>query len=87
MKVRWPRLPRALADTTRSGDAALQGVEHWKKFFGESKKYSKVGRVSHPPIDPASDYPEHCDPKKAQAALDRERKAKEEAAGAKDAKR
>ncbi|EIW62150.1 cytochrome b5 [Trametes versicolor FP-101664 SS1] len=68
-------------------ESEMKGVEHWKKFFGESKKYSKVGRVSHPPIDPASDYPEHCDPKKAQAALDRERKAKEEAAGAKDAKR
>ncbi|KAK1217350.1 hypothetical protein PQX77_019985 [Marasmius sp. AFHP31] len=38
----------------------LQGVEHWKKFYTEHKDYFKVGRVSHPPIDPASPIPEHC---------------------------
>jgi hypothetical protein len=43
-----------------------QGVEHWKKFFSEHKSYRKIGRVSHPPIDPNSPIPEHCDPKKAQ---------------------
>ncbi|KAH9894164.1 cytochrome b5 [Cubamyces lactineus] len=58
-------------------ESEMRGVQHWKKFYAESKKYTKVGRVSHPPIDPASPYPEHCDPKKAQAALERERKAKE----------
>lgn len=25
-----------------------------------------MGRVSHPPIDPASPVPKHCNPKKAQ---------------------
>ena len=53
----------------------LQGVEHWKKFYSDSKKYWKVGRVTHPSIDPASPYPEHCDPKKAQAAKERQREA------------
>ncbi|OCH95869.1 cytochrome b5 [Obba rivulosa] len=53
----------------------MQGVQHWKKFFAEHKKYFKVGRVSHPPIDPSSPIPEHCDPKKAQAAKDAEEKA------------
>lgn len=24
-----------------------------------------MGRVNHPPIDPSSPIPEHCDPKKA----------------------
>ncbi|KAJ6627409.1 cytochrome b5-like heme/steroid binding domain-containing protein, partial [Mycena sp. CBHHK59/15] len=42
-----------------------EGVQHWKKFFANHKDYPKVGRVSHPPIDPASPVPEHCDPKKA----------------------
>jgi hypothetical protein len=41
----------------------LQGVDHWKKFYAEHKDYFKVGRVSHPPIDPASPVPEHCNPK------------------------
>ncbi|KAF9224348.1 cytochrome b5 [Gyrodon lividus] len=49
-------------------DKELKSVEHWKKFFAEHKTYSKVGRVVHPPIDPQSPIPEHCDPKKAQAA-------------------
>jgi len=42
-------------------------VNHWKKFFAEHKKYIKVGRVLHPPIDPASSIPEPCDPKKRSA--------------------
>jgi len=46
----------------------LSGVENWKLFYAEHKKYFKVGRVSHPPIDPASPIPEHCDPKRAKAA-------------------
>jgi len=50
----------------------LAGVEHWKKFYLEHKDYFKVGKVIHPPIDPASPIPEHCDPKKAQAAKDNE---------------
>ena len=43
----------------------LQGVE-------DRKKYWKVGRATHPSVDPASPYPEHCDPKKAQAAKEQE---------------
>ena len=39
-------------------------MEHWKKFFSEHKSYRKVGRVNHPPIDPTSPLPVHCDPKK-----------------------
>ena len=50
----------------------LQGVQHWKKFYAESKKYNRVGRVAHPPIDPASPIPEHCDPKKAQKLKEQE---------------
>ncbi|KAF8974710.1 hypothetical protein BDZ97DRAFT_1900278 [Flammula alnicola] len=46
----------------------LNGVAHWKKFYTEHKDYIKVGRVNHPPIDPATPIPEHCDPKKAQKA-------------------
>lgn len=53
--------------------AFVQGLEHWKKFYAESKKYNKVGRVSHPPIDPASPIPVHCDAKKAQASIESER--------------
>ncbi|CAL1702081.1 unnamed protein product [Somion occarium] len=57
----------------------MQGLEHWKKFYTESKKYHKVGRVSHPPIDPLSPIPEHCDPKKAEKAQERERAKAHEA--------
>jgi len=39
-------------------------VEHWKQFFKDHKSYYKVGRVSHPPIDPMNPLPPHCDPKK-----------------------
>ena len=48
-----------------------QGLEHWKKFFADSKKYRKVGRVLHEPIDPMSPVPEPCDPKKAAAQIDK----------------
>ncbi|KIL00453.1 hypothetical protein PAXRUDRAFT_129775 [Paxillus rubicundulus Ve08.2h10] len=48
-------------------DAELKSVAHWKKFFEEHKAYSRVGKVVHPPIDPQSPIPEHCDSKKAQA--------------------
>ncbi|KAI0786443.1 cytochrome b5-like heme/steroid binding domain-containing protein [Abortiporus biennis] len=44
----------------------MQGLQHWKKFYADSKKYPKVGRVSHPPIDPLSPIPEHCNAKKEQ---------------------
>lgn len=51
----------------------IQGLQHWKKFYAESKKYPKVGRVMHPPIDPITPIPVHCDAKKAQASIERER--------------
>lgn len=41
-----------------------QSVAHWKKFFQDHKSYVKVGRVNHPPIDPASPLPVHCEPEK-----------------------
>jgi len=44
-------------------DSEIQGVEHWKGFYQNHKNYFKVGRVSHPPIDPASPIPEGCDTK------------------------
>ncbi|KAJ7067939.1 hypothetical protein C8F01DRAFT_1364370 [Mycena amicta] len=55
-----------------------EGVQHWKQFFANHKEYKKVGRVSHPPIDPASPIPEHCDPKKQEQSL-REGAEREEA--------
>jgi hypothetical protein len=48
-------------------ESELQSVEHWKQFFRDHKSYYKVGRVNHPPIDPSSPLPPHCDPK-AEAA-------------------
>ena len=39
-------------------------MEHWKQFFRDHQSYVKVGRVSHPPIDPSSPLPPHCEPKK-----------------------
>ncbi|EIN10814.1 cytochrome b5 [Punctularia strigosozonata HHB-11173 SS5] len=39
-------------------DSEMQGVEHWKEFFANHKSYPKVGKVVHPPIDPASPIPE-----------------------------
>ncbi|KAK7061355.1 sterol metabolism-related protein [Favolaschia claudopus] len=59
-------------------DQEYAGVQHWKKFFAEHKEYRKVGRVSHPPIDPKSPIPVHCDPKKQ--AKGEEEAAKREAA-------
>ncbi|KAI0079733.1 cytochrome b5 [Panus rudis PR-1116 ss-1] len=46
----------------------MQGLRHWKKFYAESKKYPKVGRVIHPPIDPLSPIPEHCNSKRAESS-------------------
>ncbi|KAF8665816.1 hypothetical protein AX16_000259 [Volvariella volvacea WC 439] len=64
-------------------ESEMRSINHWKQFYAEHKEYRKIGRVLHPPIDPMSPIPEHCDPKKA------ERNAKEEKAkreGKKDAK-
>ncbi|KAJ7179521.1 cytochrome b5-like heme/steroid binding domain-containing protein [Mycena filopes] len=38
-------------------DQEYEGVQHWKKFFANHKDYPQVGKVSHPPIDPASPVP------------------------------
>ena len=55
--------------TSQTGSVSLiryiQGLLHWKNFFATHKKYRKVGRVLHHPIDPASPIPEHCQPEKA----------------------
>ncbi|KAI0034435.1 cytochrome b5-like heme/steroid binding domain-containing protein [Vararia minispora EC-137] len=42
----------------------LRSVNHWKTFFRDHKDYTRVGRVSHPTIDPASPVPEPCMPPK-----------------------
>ena len=52
------------------GACLSQGLQHWKKFFADSKKYHQVGRVLHEPIDPMSPVPEPCDPKKAAKQID-----------------
>jgi len=41
-------------------EAELEGIEHWKQFYANHKDYFKVGRVLHPPTDPESPIPEHC---------------------------
>jgi len=38
-------------------------LDGWKKFFGNHAKYYKVGKVLHPPIDPASPLPPACNPR------------------------
>lgn len=45
-----------------------QSIDHWKNFFANHKKYTKVGRVAHRPIDPASPIPEPCQPEKPKGA-------------------
>lgn len=45
-------------------ESEIESVEHWKQFFRDHNSYLKVGRVNHPPIDPSSPLPLHCDPKK-----------------------
>jgi len=55
-------------DTRGLTEAELKSIAHWKKFYAEHNEYVKIGRVSHPPIDPASPILEHCDPKKEAAA-------------------
>ena len=56
-------------DTREMSEKELRSLAHWKKFYAEHKEYFKVGRVSHPPIDPKSPVPVHCDPKKQAAAV------------------
>ncbi|KAH9482454.1 Neuferricin [Psilocybe cubensis] len=61
-------------DTRGMSEKELASLAHWKKFYAEHKDYVKVGRVNHPPIDPSTPIPEHCDPKKAKAAKEAEEK-------------
>ncbi|KAH8118492.1 cytochrome b5 [Phellopilus nigrolimitatus] len=49
----------------REAKVRSRSLEHWKNFFTNHKKYIKVGRVMHHPIDPSSPIPEHCKPEKA----------------------
>lgn len=57
-------------------------MQHWKQFFANHKDYVKVGRVSHPPINPASPIPEHCDAKKQAKIDEANREAAKRAAAA-----
>ncbi|CAA7259485.1 unnamed protein product [Cyclocybe aegerita] len=66
-------------DTRGMLEDELRGLAHWKKFYAEHKDYVKVGRVNHPPIDPASPIPEHCDPKKAKPAKEAAEKERQKA--------
>ncbi|KAJ7283370.1 cytochrome b5-like heme/steroid binding domain-containing protein [Mycena rebaudengoi] len=61
----------------------MAGVEHWKRFFANHREYTKIGRVSHRPIDPKSPIPVHCDAKK-QAKAEEAAKRKGETVHQKD---
>ncbi|KAL7410837.1 cytochrome b5-like heme/steroid binding domain-containing protein [Mrakia frigida] len=41
-------------------DEELVGVANWKKFFTNNPKYSRVGTVLLPPIDPSTPIPGPC---------------------------
>jgi predicted heme/steroid binding protein len=41
-------------------ESKLEGLESWKQFYRNHDKYVWVGRVWHPPIDPASPPPQPC---------------------------
>lgn len=62
----------------------MNSLQHWKKFYAEHKDYTKVGKVNHPPIDPSSPIPEHCDPKKAKVAQEEAEKKRKKAEGPHD---
>ncbi|KAL5508103.1 hypothetical protein ACEPAH_5721 [Sanghuangporus vaninii] len=57
-------------------DKELKGLEHWKNFFANHKKYTKIGRVLHHPIDPLSPIPPPC--KEEKPAAGNKEQAKEE---------
>ncbi|KAL7423589.1 hypothetical protein Q5752_001169 [Cryptotrichosporon argae] len=46
----------------------LKALEHWKSFFSNHEKYTKIGTVLLPPIDPASPIPPPCRPDAAPGA-------------------
>ncbi|ORY27328.1 cytochrome b5-like heme/steroid binding domain-containing protein [Naematelia encephala] len=39
----------------------LKSLDHWKSFFATHEKYTLIGRVLLPPIDPDSPIPPPCD--------------------------
>ncbi|WVQ72283.1 hypothetical protein IAR50_001833 [Cryptococcus sp. DSM 104548] len=46
----------------------LKSVTHWKKFFENNEKYTKIGTVLNPPIDPSTPIPPPCrEEKKSEA--------------------
>lgn len=44
----------------RNARFSVQGLDHWHNFFATSKKYTLVGHVLLPPIDPSSPPPGPC---------------------------
>jgi hypothetical protein len=38
----------------------LKGIDHWKKFYDQSHKYHKIGRVLHDPIPDDAPIPKPC---------------------------
>jgi len=55
------------------------GVQHWKDFFANHKKYKKIGRVQHRPIDPGSPIPEPCKEGSTEDQLQATKETKQEA--------
>ncbi|OCB87465.1 cytochrome b5 [Sanghuangporus baumii] len=55
---------------------SVLGLEHWKNFYANHKKYTKIGRVLHHPIDPLSPIPPPC--KEEKPAVGNKEQAKEE---------
>ncbi|ORZ41727.1 cytochrome b5-like heme/steroid binding domain-containing protein [Catenaria anguillulae PL171] len=39
----------------------LKGVDEWREFYDNHDQYFYVGTVVHPPIDPNTPIPKHCD--------------------------
>ncbi|GAA6024063.1 hypothetical protein JCM11491_001620 [Sporobolomyces phaffii] len=46
----------------------LASLKHWKQFYETHAKYRKVGRVMHPPVDPATPVPAPCTPASGKVA-------------------
>jgi len=47
-------------DVRGLSEREMKSLNHWKNFFKNHKKYNRVGRVQHRPIDPSSPIPEPC---------------------------
>ncbi|CAE6336868.1 unnamed protein product [Rhizoctonia solani] len=61
-------------DTRGLNEKELGSLTHWKNFFAKHEKYRHIGWVNHPPIDPNTPPPVHCDEERA--AADRAEAAK-----------